>query len=119
MDRAVFDTDVVIHYSKDVDAAVDAVLGCRERYISFTTWVEFLVGFSLAGQARPRHFLQNNFEIIPCDDRIADFIIDLRQTTKLKYADTTIYATAKYLRVPLVTFNTKDFDRDLPDVYVP
>lgn len=119
MERAVFDTDVIIHYSRDVDVAVKALMDCNERYISFTTWIEFLVGFNAGDQPLYREFLQNNFEIIPCDHHVAEFIISLRQTTKLKYADATIYATAKYLRVPLVTFNTKDFDETAPDICVP
>ncbi|MCF8495371.1 MAG: PIN domain-containing protein [Alphaproteobacteria bacterium] len=119
MDRAVFDTDVIIHYAKDMESAVKIITDCPERYISFTTWIEFLVGFRVSEQARCRAFLQNNFDIIPCDHRIAEFVIHLRQTAKLKYPDATIYATAKYLRAPLVTFNTKDFDAALPDIVVP
>ncbi|MGB0720710.1 MAG: PIN domain-containing protein [Bdellovibrionales bacterium] len=119
MKRAVFDTDAIVHYSKDVESVVDIVLGCEERYISFTTWVEFLVGFPLADQQRARQFLDNNFTIIPCDAKIANFVIDIRRETRLKYADATIYATAKYLRAPLVTCNAKDFKSDWEDVYIP
>ncbi len=119
MERAVFDTDVVIRYSKDDKLAVRAILECPERYVSFTTWVEFLVGFPLADQPLPRQFIVNNFEIVPCDENISDFLIDIRQTTNLKYADASVYATAKYLRVPLVTFNTKHFNENAPDIYVP
>lgn len=119
MERAVFDTNVLIHYGYDRPEAVDAVLGCTERFISLTTWMEFLVGISVLERPKYKRFLEENFEIIETGFEIAERVIDIQRSYGLKLPDATIYATAKYLHAPLITFNTKDFDAGAPDIYVP
>ena len=119
MDSAVFDTNVLIYYANGRPDSRIAFRRVINRYISLTTWIEFLVGVSAEQRLSYESFLKDNFEIIETDFEIADFIIDIRRSHKLKLPDATIYATAKHLRAPLVTYNTKDFDPSWPDVYVP
>ena len=64
-------------------------------------------------------FLRDNFDIVETGFEVAEFAIDIRRSKRLKLPDATIYATAKYLHVPLITFNTKDFDSSESDIYVP
>jgi len=110
MDRAVFDTNVIIQYSNGHQPSRDAFFMVKERFISLTTWIEFLVG--IAPPKRPTYdrFLQDNFEIIETSFEVAEYVIDIRRSKRLKLPDATIYATAKYIKATLFTYNTKDFD---------
>ncbi|MEZ5813535.1 MAG: PIN domain-containing protein [Alphaproteobacteria bacterium] len=119
MDRAVFDTNVIIQYSNGHEPSRDAFLRVTDRFISLTTWIEFLVGIAPPRRATYDRFLQENFEIVETNFDVAEFVIDIRRSKRLKLPDATIYATAKYVRAPLITFNTKDFDINEPDIYVP
>ncbi len=119
IDSAVFDTNILIDYSNGSEAAQRVVRTTTIRAISQVTWVEFLVGVPLPRIDRFKSFLRKNFEIIEPDLALSDYIIDLRRTRGLKLPDATIYATAKFLGVPLITRNTKDFDGRAPDVIVP
>lgn len=119
MDRAVFDTNILIHYTHDHPGAVSAILGCSHRIISLTTWIEFLVGISVVQRPQYEEFLRKNFEIVEIDLEIANYVIDIRRSKKLKLPDATIYATAKCLRVPLITANSKDFGGVDPDILIP
>jgi len=119
IDSAVFDTNILIDYSNGNEDAQRVVRTTTIRTISQATWVEFLVGVPLPRIDRFKSFLRKNFEIIEPDLALSDYIIDLRRTRRLKLPDATIYATAKFLGVPLITRNTKDFDVTAPDVIVP
>jgi predicted nucleic acid-binding protein len=115
---AVFDTNILIEYTKDVERSVKAVQECGDRMISLITWIEFLAGFPDRDQDRPRAFLQSNFNIIPPDEDICDLIIQLRRQRIYKLPDATIYATAKVFGVPLITLNKKDFKAKAGEVHI-
>lgn len=119
MDSAVFDTNILIEYSNGNMEAQRVVRTTPGRYISRTTWIEFLVGVPISARARFKSFLVHNFEVIECDEELSDYIIDIRREKRLKLPDATIYATAKSLRAPLVTLNSKDFDKNAHDVIIP
>lgn len=119
MDSAVFDTNILIHYAHGQDPARRIITSTVMRYISLVTWVEFMTGVPATEAPRFESFLNKNFEIIDPDRDLAGIAVDLRRSQRLKYPDAMIYATAKLLRVPLITHNTKDFDARAPDIVIP
>jgi len=119
-DRAVFDTNILIEYCRDIPGAVRTVEQCADRLVSQITWIEFLVGVPETEQERMGAFLRENFDIIHLDEDISAQTVSLRRMNKrMKLPDAIIYATAKIWEVPLITRNTKDFDETAPDIYIP
>lgn len=119
MSAAVFDSNILIDFS---DRNEDAALVLRqysERYISMVTWTEFLTGVPYPKIAQSKLFLEDMFELVYLDQEIFELTLDIRRTKKLKLPDSIIYATAKYLKLPLVTRDKKDFYADKDDVIVP
>ena len=117
--RAVFDTNILIDYTRNIDGAVRVIQSCADRLISLVTWIEFLAGFPYEQQDLSRAFLRDNFDIISPDDDISDQVVEFRRRKMFKLPDAMIYATARIYGVPLVTRNTKDFDEKAPDIHVP
>lgn len=118
MDAAVFDTNILIRFSYNDEAARRVLKGCAVRYISVMTWLEFLAGVPLPQMERSKTFLSEMFEIIYPDEDLYGLTLNLRREKRLKLPDSMIYATAKSLGVPLVTLNTKDFNPEAEDIYV-
>ncbi len=119
MERAVFDTNILIDFSHSNEQAQEVIKFCRERLISVVTWIEFLTGIPEPRLDQAKAFLEDMFEVIYPDEIIYDITLDLRRQKRLKLPDATIYATAKSIGAPLVTRNTKDFDRNWADIDVP
>lgn len=113
--KAVFDTNILIDYTKGILAAKAEIIGVDHGLISIVTWIEFLAGMSDEAQAtRARRFL-DRFEIVPLGSEVAEQAIELRQRYRMKLPDAVIWATAKTHHALLVTRNTKDFpgERDV------
>ena len=119
MEAAVFDTNILIDFSFSNTKAQDTIRQCKERIISVVTWVEFLTGVPEPQLEQSKVFLHDMFEIIYPDEPIYDITLEIRRQKRLKLPDAMIYATAKNLKVPLITRNTKDFGPENPDVHVP
>jgi predicted nucleic acid-binding protein len=68
---------------------------------------------------KSREFLERTFEIVYPDETIFAFALDLRRSKRMKLPDALIRATARSLGTRVVTRDTKDFDADAPDIYVP
>jgi predicted nucleic acid-binding protein len=118
MNRAVFDTNILIDFANDRPEAVQLIRGCADRLISVVTWVEFMTGIPLPIVENARLFLEANFEVIYPDEKIAGLTAELRRR-RFKFPDAMIYATARAEGAPLVTRNTKDFDAAEPGVHIP
>ncbi len=56
-------------------------------------------------------FLEENFTSISFDRMIARIAARIRQTTKVKFPDAAIAATALFTHTPVVTRNQRDFKR--------
>lgn len=122
IERGVFDTNILIHFSRNDPKAIEALRFCRERYISIVTWVEFLAGIPEEREDQARAFLDDIFEVIYPDERDYEMILGLRRgktQKRLKLPDAMIYTAAKAVQGTLVTFDAKDFDEQAPDIYVP
>ena len=44
MNSAVFDTNILIHFSNGIEAAQNIIQKTENRYISIISWMEFLIG---------------------------------------------------------------------------
>lgn len=92
-----------------------------EKIISRITWMEVLVGAQDASdEATIRAFL-TTFRAAELMESISECAVQLRRnaTPRLKLPDAIIYATAREKCCSLVTRNTKDIPRALPDVTAP
>ena len=119
MQIAVFDTNIIIEYSRGRKEAQDLISTTTHRLISLVTWTEFLVGIPLEEQDNVKLFLDDNFEIIDISRAVADEAILIRKNTRIKLPDALIYATARTEGLPLTTLNTRDFNPEWEDVKVP
>lgn len=122
MNRAVFDTNILIDFARSDSRAQDVIKRCERRCISVVTWIEFLAGIPEPQMDRARQFLDDVFELLVPDDAVYEDALALRRGQagkRLKLPDAMIYAAARGLGGPLVTRNTKDFDEKLPGIYVP
>lgn len=113
--KAVFDTNILIDYTRGIAAAKAEIVGVDQGVISIVTWMEFLAGIPDEQEAaRARRFL-DRFEIVSVGADVAEHALDLRRRYRMKLPDAIIWATAKTHHALLVTRNTKDFpdERDI------
>ncbi|OWV73848.1 twitching motility protein PilT [Rhizobium sp. R339] len=118
MVKSLFDTNVLIDYLNAVPQARDELRRYREKAISITTWMEVLVGAKPEVAIGTRAFLAG-FAVIAVDNAIAERAVSLRQLHRIKLPDAIIWATANVHSMLLITRNTKDFPREMPDIRVP
>lgn len=119
MKIAVFDTNILIEYSRGRSEAQNLITTTPHRLISLVTWTEFLVGIPMDEQDEVKLFLDDNFEVIDISRAIADEAIKIRKHSRIKLPDALIYATARTEGLSLTTLNTKDFKADWDDIIVP
>lgn len=83
----------------------------RPLFLSTVAEAEILCfgRWSTQEQHIAEQFLEENFTSISLDRRIARIAADIRKTTKIKFPDAAIAATALFTHTPLVTRNQKDF----------
>jgi predicted nucleic acid-binding protein len=118
MVKALFDTNVLIDYLNAIPQARDELTRYQEKAISIITWMEVLVGAKPEVLTGTRAFLAG-FMVIPVDDAIAERAVSLRQLHRIKLPDAVMWATANVHSMLLVTRNTKNFPREMPDIRVP
>lgn len=119
MDAAVFDTNILIDFSYSRSGSHEIIRRCTNRYISAVTWVEFLTGVPAPQMQQAQAFLTDMFDVLyPAAETYA-VALQMRREWRLKFPDAMIYAAAKERSIPLITRNTKDFDENAPDIYVP
>ena len=56
-------------------------------------------------------FIEENFTSIPFDRNVARIAADIRRSSKIKFPDAAIAATAIFTRTPVVTRDRRDFKR--------
>jgi predicted nucleic acid-binding protein len=119
------DTNIVIYYWKGglPEHEIDRVEGILKSsfIISVITKIE-LLGWrkhTEEGFAKAKEFI-DKATVVPVDEELADFAINLRRNNDIKLADSLIAATAMCNDLILVTRNEKDFFslRDL-EIYNP
>ena len=116
--RALFDTNVLIDYLNEVEAAKIELARYERPAISVISWIEVLAGAKPAVEPETKRFLAT-FERIELTEAIADRAVSLRRSSKLRVPDAIILATARVENLVLVTRNTKDFAADEPGIRVP
>ena len=116
--RALFDTNVLIDYLNEVEAAKIELARYERPAISVISWIEVLAGAKPAVEPETKRFLAT-FERIELTEAIADRAVALRRSSKLRVPDAIILATARVENLVLVTRNTKDFAADEPGIRVP
>lgn len=118
--QAVFDSNIVIDWMNGHKPAAEVLSRYKTRYISRLSWAEALVGFKqgLAMQ-KAVDALNHAFVVIDPDAQIAWEAVNIRQNTRARLTDAIIYATARQLKLTLLTRDVKDFDENAPDIYVP
>ncbi len=116
---ALFDTNIIIDYARGINQAREVISSCPCRFISIITWSEFLVGVPLERIEKAESFLEENFEILPIDIKVAKQAIIIRKNFKMKLPDALIYASAQISDLPLITRNIKDFKPEWSDIIIP
>lgn len=119
MDAAFLDTDVLIRFSRSDPGAQDMMRRVGHRLISIVTWAEFLAGTPEPQIKTARAFLDDTFDIVETSRATYEGALELRRTCRLKLPDALIYAGAKEMELPLITYNQKDFDPAWQGIVIP
>ncbi len=113
-----FDTNIVIDWLNDSQAATNELARYTRHRISRIVWTEILAGEPLEGRSAMQQVIAA-FEIVDVDQRIALAAADIRHRSRMKLIDAYILATAQVNGAILVTRNTKDFPAQMPGVRIP
>jgi predicted nucleic acid-binding protein len=118
--KAVFDTNILIDWTRKIPGSFEAIQNADQRYLSRVSWAEFLVGVPHSQRGLIEKFLEEYFVVLDTNEEIASHAIQLRQNIKkISMTDALIYGTAKFLKTILITRDIKDFDEGAEDIYVP
>ncbi len=111
------DTNIVIAYLAGEQSVAETIISWRKEgvplFLSSVVESEVL-SFSLLTDKElllTEQFLEENFTPIPFDRTLARLAAEIRRTTKMKFPDAAIAATAFFTHSPVVTRNTGDFKR--------
>jgi predicted nucleic acid-binding protein len=120
MVRSLFDTSILIDHLSGRPLAEQVIHAAHRPMISLITYMEVLVGAGDAKEADTlRHWMGQQFEVVPVSLDIAHEAVLLRQQRRIKLPDAIIWASARLAGAVLVTRNTKDFPEIELDVRVP
>jgi predicted nucleic acid-binding protein len=110
--KIVLDTNVIIFASKqmiDVDAFLNTF---DEFFVSIITFMEvYSYEFSNANEKKLIDAFFEGIEVIEVNRNIAEMAIEIRKNKqkRIKLPDAIILATAKFLKLPLLTDDWDDF----------
>lgn len=113
-----FDSNIVIDWLNDSQAATNELARYPRHRISRIVWTEVLSGEPLEHRDEIAQIIAP-FEIVELDARIALAAADIRHRMRIKLLDAYIFATAQVNGAILVTRNTKDFPEQMPGIRVP
>jgi predicted nucleic acid-binding protein len=119
MVKALFDTNILIDHLNSVPAARAELGRYKDKAVSVITWIEVLVGAKPGTEAATRNFLDQRFDVIGLDEKVAERAVELRQQYGVKLPDAVIWASAQVRSMLLVTRNTKDFPSGEPGIRMP
>ena len=113
-----FDSNIVIDWLNDSQAATSELERYPRHRISRIVWTEVLAGEPLESRDKVQRLIAP-FEVVELDTRIAMAAADIRYRMRIKLLDAYIFATAQVNGSILVTRNIKDFPANMPGVRVP
>ena len=113
-----FDTNILIDWLLDREAAIAELRRYRRHRMSRIVWTEVLAGETPERRREVQELLLP-FDVVEVDSRIAAAAADVRYRTRMKLLDALILATAQVNGAILVTRNTKDFPAAMPGIRVP
>ncbi len=113
-----FDSNIVVDWLNDSQAATNELARYPRHRISRIVWTEVLAGEPLERRDLIQQIIAP-FEIVELDTRIALTAADIRYRMRIKLLDAYIFATAQVNGSILVTRNTKDFPAGIPGIRVP
>jgi predicted nucleic acid-binding protein len=120
MKAGFLDTNILIGFFKGDEAVKAALERFETLKIPAIAYAEFMVGLPAQGQrSMADKAIDALFEIVQTDRATCYEAASLRRETRLKLPDALIYAAARVGGGVLITRNTKDFNPDWADVYVP
>ena len=120
MTAGFIDTNILIDYFAGHAPAKTAFEGFSSLKLPAIAYTEFMVGLpTQAHRNKADEVIGALFDIVQTDIDICREAAALRRERRIKLPDTLIYATARVGGGVLVTRNTKDFDENQPDIYVP
>jgi predicted nucleic acid-binding protein len=118
MVKAVFDTNILIDFLSGRREAREEIARFDAPAISLVTWMEVMVGATVAEAVTVRAWL-STFEVIGVDQPVAEEAVALRQIRRLKLPDAIVWATARTRGSLLVTRDSRGFPIDDPGVRIP
>ena len=113
-----FDSNIVIDWLNDSQAATNELARYPRHRISRIVWTEVLAGEALESRGEVQQAI-SPFEVVEIDARIASAAADIRFRSNMKLMDAYILATAQVNGAILITRNTKDFPAAMPGIRVP
>jgi predicted nucleic acid-binding protein len=118
--KALFDSNILIDFLRDVPAATaELKRHAREsKSISLVTWIEVMAGATTANESETRRFLEE-FIVLSIDEDVAERSVLIRRERRMKLPDAIIWATAQVHGRLLVTRNTRDYPPDSIGVRIP
>ena len=111
------DANIIILYLNGDQEVITAIKSWRETstplFLSSVAESEILSfpQYTSKELAEVMLFLEQNFTPVPFDRTIARISAEIRRTTKIKFPDVAIAATAFYTNTAIVTRNQRDFKR--------
>lgn len=110
--NAIFDSDILINYSKE-EINLDIYFNSYEKiYISVITYMEiFGYEFKNKNEENLLKSIMEKIDTININEDIINKVIEVRKKFKVKLPDAIIFATATYLNADLITINEDDFSR--------
>jgi predicted nucleic acid-binding protein len=113
-----FDSNIVVDWLNDSQAATSELERYPRHRISRIVWTEVLAGEPLESRDKILRLIAP-FEVVELDARIAMAAADIRYRMRIKLLDAYILATAQVNGAILITRNTKDFPAAMPGIRVP
>ena len=111
------DTNILIAYIGGDGLVIKTLTFWRQQakslFLSAVAETEVLsfVGMDADERRVTEQFLEANFTSVPFDRSVARIAADIRRSTKIKFPDAAIAATALFTHTPIVTRNHRDFKR--------